>query len=67
MPKPCQVQNGFTQSLARDRSTVNANTANHFIAVHDGHALAEFRGGDCALLSGAPTPYDDQVISNRLH
>lgn len=67
MAKSGEVQNRFAQGFAGNRAAMNANAAHHVIAVHHGHALAEFGGGDGAFLSRGSAADDHQVILNGLH
>jgi hypothetical protein len=46
---------------------MDANAANHIVTIHHRYALAEFGGGDGALLPSRAAAYDDEVILNRLH
>ena len=53
---------GFAQGLARNRPCVQADAADHLIAVNDGDALAELGRSDCAFLTGGAAADDDQII-----
>src|SRR5579862_8971969 len=67
MPEPGQVENRFPQRLAWDRSSVDANPSNHFVAVHHGYALAKLCRGDRAFLPGWSAANYDQVVPDGLH
>jgi hypothetical protein len=58
-----ELEDGFSDTFAGDRSGVNADAADHERAVHDGNALAEFRGADRAFLPGwAAADYDEVEV-----
>ena len=67
MAESGEVKNGFAQSLAGNGAAMDANAADHVIAIDHGHALAELRGGNSAFLAGGPAANDDEVVLNRMH
>ena len=67
MPKSGEVKNGFAQRFAGNGAAVDANAADHFIAIHHGDALAELGGGDSAFLTGRATANNNEVILNWMH
>ena len=65
--KAGQMKDGLAQRLARNGTAVDANAADHVIAVDHGHALAELRRGDRGFLARRPAADHHEVVLNRLH
>ena len=61
-----EVHDRFAERLGRDRSRVEADAADHFLAVDDGGLLPELRGGDRGLLSRRAGTDDDEVVGGRV-
>ena len=59
MAKAGQVRDGLAQSLAGDCPGMQADAADHLIAVNDGDAMAELGRGDSAFLAGGAAADDD--------
>ena len=58
-----ELKDGFAHAFARNRAGMHADAADHEGAVHDGDALAELCGADCAFLAGgSATNYDEVEI-----
>ena len=62
-----QVKNRFAQGLAGDGAPMDADSSDHLIPVHHGHALTELRSGDCTFLPGRAASNNDQVVPDWLH
>ena len=62
LPEAGEVQDRLAQRLGRDRAGVEADAADHLLAVDDGDLLAELRRGDRALLAGRAGADDDEVV-----
>ena len=56
-----ELKDGFAHAFAGDGAGVHADAADHESAVHDGDALAEFRGADGAFLAGGTAADYDEV------
>ena len=62
-----EVEDRLAQRLRRDRARVEADAADHLLAVDDGDLLAELGGRDRALLSGGPRTDHDEVVVRNIH
>ncbi len=61
-----EVHDRFAERLGRDRSRVETDAADHFLAVDDGGFLPELRGGDRGLLPRRAGADDDEVVGGRI-
>jgi hypothetical protein len=59
---PGKVEDRLPKGLGRNRPRVEADAADHLLAIDDRDALADLGGGDGALLAGRPRADDDEVI-----
>ena len=62
-----EIQDRLAQRLRRDGAGVQADAADHLLAVDQRDLLAELGGGDRALLPGRPGPDHDEVVGGSVH
>jgi hypothetical protein len=57
------MEDSLAESLARDRAGIDADAAQNFAPLDDGHTLPHFRALDRRSLTGRARSDNDQVIA----
>ena len=66
LQEPGEVHDRFAERLGRDRARVQADAADHLLAVDHGDLLPELGGGDRGLLTGRTGSDDDEIVGGRI-